>query len=295
MTHPADDQQRDLLVQAYLDGDADEAGRALVEADDDLLADVRAHEQIRAELRRIEPVADARRDRVLAAALSAFEETRALAAPVAPPPPVSLAARRHGRWLVPAAAAVAAVIGGAVVATVVSDSDSEQTSEQSLAADAPAGIDSTLSADAPLLAQDEATDAAERAPSAELVEDVADAEMATAAATGTGTSLDSAEGGGVPPALPRFSTPVELGELAATVIAGDDTSAAAATATSAGPVAASETTAITQRCADDAIARAELVDGQIVREVDVRIDELTGEIVALDAETCDEVMRAPMP
>ena len=56
MTDRADHTERDLLVQSYLDGDVDAAARASIEADAELMDEVRAHERVRSELRRTEPV-----------------------------------------------------------------------------------------------------------------------------------------------------------------------------------------------------------------------------------------------
>ncbi len=306
MTDRADHTERDLLVQSYLDGDVDAAGRASIEADAELMDEVRAHERVRSELRRTEPVDPARRERAIAAALAEFDRMR-VAAPSSPPPPVSLTARRR-RWLVGAAAALVLVAGGAVVASVVSqDSDSEQTAELSDAAQSAESA-TTLAA------------AADESLSVFAVEDsestgAAASEALDAAAAAP--SADDSGGSAIPPELPRVASAEELATLAdatiaARTVAGDAPTAAETTAAAPADAAASDTTAAAADttvlaeadrssapefadCADDVIAYAELVEGESVRPVAVRIDEEANEAVALDAVTCDEVLRAPLP
>ncbi len=307
MTDRADHSERDLLVQSYLDGEVDAAARAEIEADAALMDEVRAHERVRAELRRTDPVDPARRERAIAAALAEFERLRA-AAPASPPPPVSLTARRR-RWLVGAAAALVVVAGGAVVASVVSDdSDSDQTAELSDAAQ-PADHDATLPA------------AAEESLSVFAADDTEAGDAAAAEsleATAAAPAPDDAGGSAVPPALPRVASGEELAALAeatltARTVAGDaaaasETTAAAAEAPTADTAAADTGAAATTvlaadgsaapvfaDCGDDVIAYAELVEDESLRPVAVRVDPETNEVVALDAETCAEVLRAPMP
>jgi hypothetical protein len=89
------------LVQAYVDGEADEQGRAAVDGDPELAAEAAAHQELRIELGRHAPSDPAVRERAIAAALAAFDAlghdslaTGTLPATVVAPPPAYLSARR---------------------------------------------------------------------------------------------------------------------------------------------------------------------------------------------------------
>lgn len=142
---PTDD--LDLLVAAYVDGEATADERALVEADPDLLALVERHRAAKASVANVTPLSSERRQSLLANALAAHGETSApeeqVAAVPSPPPgrvtPITSPARsdRSMRWLGIAAAVVAVVGGFAALASITGNGDDDDAG----GADATAALD----------------------------------------------------------------------------------------------------------------------------------------------------------
>jgi len=276
MTDHATDATREELVRAYVDGDLDEPGRAEIEADPGLQADVAAQREVRSALAGSEPPSHATRERAIAAALAVFDAPAA--APVAPPS-ASLASRRRARWWAPAAAAaIAVVIAGGTIAVLTNDPDDEGSADQETLSD-DAGDDAVAPAAPAATSQDESATMTLAATAAAEQEESAAAAAATADA-----------------AVPTLASPAELAAFAA----GLRSAPMAVSTASAGDEAASATTGqpTTTRlssCAPDAVALADLVVAGEVRRVVVRVDEARAEAVALDAATCDELQRVPLP
>ena len=124
----------ELLVAAYVDGEATPDEQARVEGDPALLALVARHRAAKAAVADVRPLSSARRDSLLAAALAehatgrspADEPNDAAAAeatvrPISPPAP----SRRPMRWLGAAAAIVAVLAGFAALASVLGNGDDD--------------------------------------------------------------------------------------------------------------------------------------------------------------------------
>ena len=87
-----------LEASAYLDGELSDDDRARVETDPDVMAVVTRFEAIRDQVRAVDPLDDARRDRFVAAALAATTTSESTISPgtnVVPLP----ARPGAGRWL----------------------------------------------------------------------------------------------------------------------------------------------------------------------------------------------------
>jgi hypothetical protein len=275
MTDLPDRDDRDLLVRSYVDGELDATERATFEADPELVAEAGAQQQIRRLLREPLEVDAAQKERVIAAALAVFA-TGSAEAPAAPPP-ASLAARRRHRWLTAAAAAVAVAFAGAVLVLGQNRADDQPAAQnESAARDETATFGAT---DGSLTVQQDAGGAtAAEAPATVAAPEAA--EEATAA------------GQAAPATLTRLTSPDELATFAAGALA--NRAATAATA-AIGADATDAGAAGSRPCRDDVIAFAEVELAGEVRTVAVRVDSSTDEAIALDAATCEVVLRAPMP
>jgi len=145
--NPELDDDQALAVSAVLDGTADDAQRALVDASPELRSWIDSYRATAAEMADIEVTATAR-ESAIAAALAVFDELQATSAdaaaatvaPVAPVAPVlSLADRARRRWnpraVLGAAAAIVAVlaIGTVIANTGGSDDDSSTAGNESAA------------------------------------------------------------------------------------------------------------------------------------------------------------------
>ena len=276
-TDPANHEQR---ASDYLDDQLDDAARRAVDADAVTQGLVAAMREVRTELAAVPvPTADAR-ERAIAAAMNAFDETaEPAAAATAPMPPARTgrSPRPTSRWLMPAAAAVVVALAGGLLATVVGDNDDDTARPQSAdAEDAVEGASERSAAAAATDAGDESFDAAETIQAAEA----GDAATATAAAS--------------------EATSVEL-----------------AAAEAAGDAAAPATALVTLRTDQDVIALVEQADAAVPavaacapadivgaardqrvappRDVLIARDAAANEAVVLDAATCAELDRVALP
>jgi hypothetical protein len=126
----------ELLVAAYVDGEATPDERARVEGDPALLALVERHRAAKAAVADVRPLSRGRRDSLLAAALTEHAAGRSpadgpvdtdatSAAPVRPIPPPAALSHRSMRWLGAAAAIIAVLAGFAALASVLGNGDDD--------------------------------------------------------------------------------------------------------------------------------------------------------------------------
>jgi hypothetical protein len=125
----------ELLIAAYVDGEATPDEQARVEGDPALLALVARHRAAKAAVADVRPLSSARLDSLLAAALAEHATRRssadgandaaAAAAPVHPIPSPAGPSHRSLRWLGAAAAIVAVLAGFAALASVLGNGDDD--------------------------------------------------------------------------------------------------------------------------------------------------------------------------
>ena len=225
------------LASAYLDGDLDGTGRALVESDTDLLAEVDRLRQVRAVLHDRPDVSISARERHLANALDAWErlpeqertgslrdvtpsgvDGAAAAGAAAVSSPGRGSSRRSGRrgmqssvWLGAAAAGLVIVLAGGLLLRSANSASNDDSSAES--SDAAAGQ----------------LFSAETAPAAIAADSVAESELERAAAGGTeaapsenASDVDTDVDAEAPPSdtgdLTALLTPEDLADFAAAAI-----------------------------------------------------------------------------
>jgi hypothetical protein len=251
-----------LLASAYLDGDLDGPERARAEADPEVMAEVARLREARALLRAVEAPDPARREQAITAAL----RTRAGQQPAAPVVPLST---RRPWWTAAgvAAAVLALAVAGIVVGGRIGGDDDDSASVSSATAGASTQ-DRNAAAPAPAAAS--ATTAAGSATTA------AASGTAAAEATSGGTTAAATSG-----AAPAATTPIQL-----------DSPAALATFAATTSSLQQATAAGVDTCGGGRyIGRANYGPGHVAVEVFV----VGTDAVALDATSCAEVARAPLP
>jgi hypothetical protein len=282
--------QRRLLASAYLDGELTPEERWRAEADPLVLDEVDAMRDVRARLATVPPPDRDRREAAIAAALA-----MATTDVVAPARPATRTHRRT-RWLAPlaAAAAVVVLVVGGIVALRRGDSDddtatrTDEATTQLLDEASESGADDAdqETAASTLAAGSGTTPPAAAAP-AEAETSQAGAE-GTAAAAGT-TAVAAAEattgaagGGAAESAMPIVRTGDDLVALQEFFAVARENSDAAAP------------TSVAPQCAVGeflTLAQYEPSPTLEPREVEVYVDA-TGAVIAVDAATCAEVLRA---
>jgi hypothetical protein len=191
------------LASAYLDGDIDEARRAAVSADANVISAVDSFSRVRALLGDVQPVDETTRNAAIQAALDAFDATQAESpgAPLATAPPViSLRRRRERMYRAVTGVAAALVVGFVAISAVNSSHDNN---------DGSASTATELSASASGPELKAADDAAGGAAAATVA-------AASEAALGDAASTQIAAASGVP----TIDTPSALAEFAASIDSG---------------------------------------------------------------------------
>ena len=296
-----------LLASAYLDGDVDDAERARVEGDPELLAEVERLRAVRVMLGDTEPSSISTREQLLANALDAWDrlplgernrdatprvldrtiDPRAAAAAATITAPTSLGDRRKAtlnRRLLGAAAAIVLVLGAGIAAQVFTGNNDDDSGTV-------ADVAASDGLDARDLADDSGADAA-----AELAPEAGPAADATES-----TQLDTGINDAAPPGeieLEQLTTPEELA-----IFASDAVGAPVA------PTGPAATSAPIDDLADT--DEAVSVDGELplclgadyvvgpalYRDlpVVVAVDENRELALAYLAESCREIARARLP
>lgn len=277
-----------FLANAYIDGELTADERAIAEADPVVLAAVEELRVLRANLRDVGVPSESGRQRAVAVALDQFRAT-------APLPVRSLTNRSYQRYIGIAAAVVAIGVLGVVLANTSSGGDDEATgdavasaSDDFLATASDSAQASTKrqtddlalpeeSAEGTAEAAAEAADEVAALPEMEAVSQPAAPELAA------GTSYNS----GLDPSSP-LTNPTQLALYAEFV----QTQRAQGT----GPITP-ETRCVFPSIDDPGgiiAATLYVLDG-IERDVLVAVDPVTQQAFALDPDTCQVVVEAPLP
>lgn len=276
-----------FLANAYIDGELTADERAIAEADPVVLAAVEELRVLRANLRDVDVSSESGRQRAIAVALDQFRVT-------APLPVRSFTNRSYQRYIGIAAAVVAIGVLGVVLANTSSGGDDEatgdagaSTSNDFLVTASDAAQASTNRQTDDLAPQEESAEAAEVAdeaadavaavPEMEAVSEPAATELAA------GTSFNS----GFDPSSP-LTNPAQLALYAEFVQSQH--------AQRTGPITP-ETRCVFPSIDDPGgiiAATLYVLDG-IERDVLVAVDPVTQQAFALDPDTCQVLVEAPLP
>ena len=270
----------ELLASAYLDGDVTAEERARVDGDPEIVARVEAMRTVRDELRRVEPLADARASDLIARALTGPAAARARPHAIVGRPRVA-----WNRWLAAAAAVVAIVAAGVVVASSLNRTSSGDDDAATLAVADDTSEQDDGAAGGADVARTESAEQSEGAPAPFATEGAGEVAADEFAESTEAPAADS-------PTYDALSTVVIVGpdELVAYVT----TSATQDSDPAPAPTVASLMCPLEPDQRYVGAATYAAVPGGLERDVIVVVDETADVASAIDVTTCQPVATVPV-